>query len=116
MDAYTTFKFNFTFEIWIPVPSPDGATTGQTFYKNGSGLIAPGAAQTYLYTYEQVPYSSILKKVKDPTGKPIFEEFEQDVDRYISTSEPVFNYTGNVIGYRQILNRNAPYVYRGVDV
>lgn len=108
MNPYTAFKFNFTFEVWLNIPQPDGATFLETFYKNSVGLLAPGSGQTYLYTKDEMPYHGIIKRVKDPSGKPVFEEFGADVSRFIISSEPVFDYQGNVNGYRQTLSRNIP--------
>lgn len=113
MDPYTVFKFNFTFEVWLTVPGDAPDTFLDVYYKDSYGLLTPGAAQTYLYTKEEIPYSGIIRFMKDPSGSPVFEEFDTDVPRYVTASEPIFDYQGNVNGYRQTLKRNPPVVFRG---
>lgn len=108
MNPYTVFKFNFTFEVWLNILSEDGETSTETFYRNGTGLLVPGISQTYLYTKDEVPFQSIIKNMKDPSGTPVFEEFSTDVNRYVTSSEPVFDYHGRVNGYRQTIKRSLP--------
>lgn len=114
MNPYTPFKFNFTFEVWLDIPSPDGSTSLETFYENGTCILVPGISQTYMYTKKQIPFNSVIKNMKDPVGKAVFEEFGQDVRRYVNTSEPVFDYLGNVNGYRHSLRRN-PFTSKATD-
>lgn len=103
MDAYTVFKFNFTFEVWVEKIAPDGVTSSQVYLMDGNGLLVPGSNQTYLYTKDALIYGTVLKEVKDPAGNVVF-----DSDRYVNSAEPVFTNQGVLNGYRQVIKREPP--------
>lgn len=115
MKTNTIFKFNFTYELWTQALNAQQQLVLQ-FNRTDKGLLVPGAAQTYLFTLEALPVGSVLRNVRDPKGTAVFFESGFDMDRYITASEPTFDYQGNVDGYRQTVHRTAPYVYRGTEL
>jgi len=117
MKLNTFAKYQWTAELWMPTVLNDAnGTIVYVFDRNVSFNLANGTTQTYFYSKEPINYEGVIRKVRNPKGEAPFLVEGVDTDMYVTSSDPIVDIYGNVTGYKQIIRRNKPVTFRGVEL
>lgn len=107
MKLYTMTKYRWSADLYMPVEQQTGAPI-YTLQRKVYFDMNSGAAQTYVYSKEPIPWAGMLLLVTNAKGqRPYFLE-TGDINMYVTSSSPVFDIYGNVTGYQQVIMRNPP--------
>lgn len=109
MKVYTRTNYRYTADVWVPTVLNDANGTIVYEYDRSIRLtMTNGRGQNYMHTQEEVPYGSMLRNVKDRTGRFIFAHSNEQYDTYVHQSSPVLDSYGNLQHYVQTVRYSQP--------
>lgn len=116
MRINTFRRYRFSLDVWEPVVANDtNGTLSFEYSRTVPVSVVSGLSRTYAYSEESLPFSGMVRNVKNPYGESVFVSDGQEYDMFVFSSEPMIDVYGDVTGYRATLRRNPPAIPAGIN-
>lgn len=107
MRADLIFRFDATFDYYIPVIS--GETVTWTLNRTGEAFLIPGSGDSVaLLTKESLGVGDQVRNVRDRDGNEVFVTNGTSYPMYVTAASPQMSPFGAIIGWKHTLRRDLP--------